>query len=376
MKSNSIIQESEYQNIINRYNQGEMVKDIAKDYGVDNKVIYRMFKKMNVEVTHKKPSGKYKIPIEQHAKIIELYQNGMFIKDIAKQYDVATCTITRILKDNNIEIRRFIRKSQFSDEQIKEIHDQYQNGKSINDLALQYNVDSTTLYLLFRKLKLEVRDPSHGHRKYTLDEHYFDIIDTQNKAYILGLLYADGTNSKTHKVAIGLQESDKHILESIQAELQTDAPLTYYNLKSKNPAWQNVYRLTICNQHLSTTLENLGMIPNKSLVLQFPQFLSKELIPHFIRGYFDGDGHVSDLDGYYITNIVSTISFCESLQALLKEQNIYSRIANTYNKETSTRTLWISRKADAKKFLDYIYNDANLYLFRKHDIYLSRYAIL
>ena len=37
-------------------------------------------------------------------------------------------------------------------------------------------------------------------------------------------------------------------------------------------------------------LINLGCIPNKSLTLTFPDFINDELLPHFIRGYFDGDG--------------------------------------------------------------------------------------
>lgn len=39
-------------------------------------------------------------------------------------------------------------------------------------------------------------------------------------------------------------------------------------------------------------LEKWGCIENKTFKLKFPEFLSEELVPHFIRGYFDGDGSV------------------------------------------------------------------------------------
>ena len=51
-------------------------------------------------------------------------------------------------------------------------------------------------------------------RRYNLDEEYFDNINSQNKAYILGFLYADGSNNpKKHTVSISLQEEDRYILE-------------------------------------------------------------------------------------------------------------------------------------------------------------------
>ena len=61
-------------------------------------------------------------------------------------------------------------------------------------------------------------------------------------------------------------------------------------------------RWGVTNKHLHTNLSILGCTPRKSLILQFPkdsifkeskQYSKKELIRHFIRGYFDGDGCIS-----------------------------------------------------------------------------------
>ena len=51
---------------------------------------------------------------KDHTDIINLYTGGMYAKDIAKKYNVSGETILRILKKHNIEIKRYIRKSQFS----------------------------------------------------------------------------------------------------------------------------------------------------------------------------------------------------------------------------------------------------------------------
>ena len=34
----------------------------------------------------------------------------------------------------------------------------------------------------------------------------------------------------------------------------------------------------------------MGMVKAKSLIIKFPTNISKEMLPHFIRGFFDGDG--------------------------------------------------------------------------------------
>lgn len=123
--------------------------------------------------------------------------------------------------------------------------------------------------------------------------------------------------------------------------------------------------------------------PKKTLLRSIGRFLvtkkkkskslmSSQLIPHFIRGYFDGDGHISEKN--YIVNLVGTESFCQTIQNIITSLGANSKIYNTYyNKESSTRELKCSRKDSCEIFLDYIYQDAEIYLFRKHDIYLQRY---
>lgn len=54
-------------------------------------------------------------------------------------------------------------------------------------------------------------------------------------------------------------------------------------------------RIQISSKTLTADLLKLGCTPRKSLTLKFPNdgiFKSNDLIRHFIRGYFDGDGSV------------------------------------------------------------------------------------
>lgn len=365
------------ENVATEYKNGISVTLLMQKYNLGKTTIYRILRENNidrvrVETPKKKETVVTKMSREQQDEIISCYENGKYIKEIAKEYGITKVTVTKVLKANGIEIKRFIRKSQFSDEEIKKMYELYTSGLTLQDLGTMYGVDKTEIPFLFDKFGYKRRDCSHANRKYTLNENYFDAIDTQNKAYFLGLLYADGCNkTDTHKISIGLKKDDKHILESFQTELGSNYPLRLYEYSKKKETFSDQYALTICNKHMSDTLTKWGMVSNKSLILTFPDFLPENLIPHFLRGYFDGDGHVGKKG--YEASIVSTLSFCESVQNILTQLGIYSKIYNTYNKETSTRTLRTTRKADAIKFLDYIYSDAELYLYRKHNTYMERY---
>lgn len=305
---------------------------------------------------------------KDHTDIINLYIGGMYAKDIAKKYNVSGETILRILKKHNIEIKRYIRKSQFSDKDVQDMACLYDEGYSLKYIGDAYGVDESEIAFLFKKINKERRSPP----RYHINENYFDCIDTQDKAYILGLFYADGYNDTKHnRIQLTLQEKDKHILVEILQKLDSDTPIRL--VKKYKEHHKNCYWFTICNKHMSQTLASLGMVSGKSLILTFPKWLDKKLYSHFIRGYFDGDGHIDEHQGYR-TNITSTESFCKSVQDILTEMDIESKMYNPPPYETTTRTLAITNKKNSKKFLDYLYKDAKMYLLRKFDAYIHRFA--
>lgn len=254
-------------------------------------------------------------------------------------------------------------------EKYDEIIDLYQNGMSLEKIGLKYDASRHAIKTVLNKMGVQTRDDSHKGRKYTINENYFDEINTPNKAYILGLLYSDGCNHrKTNHVNLELQERDKDILDKISEELETNKPLYFNELNKKSDKWQNTYRLSICNKHISEVLEEKGVVPRKSLILAFPEWLPDELLPHFLRGYMDGDGHIQCFESRH-ASFASTESFCLSVQEKLKDIGIESRIYNTHNKENSTRILYICKISNIVKFLDYIYKDAELYIQRKYETY-------
>lgn len=272
----------------------------------------------------------------------------------------------------------------FSNEEVEKIIDLYlnQNMSSVK-IGKLYNVSHKVILKVLHNNNIAV-DQKRFVRHYDLNEYYFDTIDNQDKAYILGLLYADGSNSISKStVSISLQEEDVDILEKIKNIVGSSKPLEYLDYSNKHDYgynYKNQYRLLFFSKHMCDALNHIGMIPNKSLKLEFPN-IDKELYKHFIRGYFDGDGslvqRIKNRNNHpVLVTITSTDSFCNAVNKIInKELNIKGCITDASCKNGMTKVLSISGRNVCKIFLDWIYEDANLFLQRKYNRYLDYYNI-
>jgi len=211
-------------------------------------------------------------------------------------------------------------------------------------------------------------------RKYVLDENYFEQIDTEEKAYILGFLYADGCNSVSVSggctVSLQLAKQDEEILIKI-------SKIIYYNnvyLREykRDVTRQNMVILSLNSKKISNDLIKWGCVPNKTFVLKFPS-LSDNLKSHFIRGYFDGDGSLTFTQAKNrnqitaLFAIVSTIEMLDSIGQKCKDLDIHYRISKRHkDRDNNNYTLTISGNIQIKKFCEFLYKDANIYLQRKY----------
>lgn len=123
-------------------------------------------------------------------------------------------------------------------------------------------------------------------RKYNLNQEYFDKIDTNEKAYILGFLAADGNiKNDGFIVRFLIHMQDIEILEFIKKELNYSGPIKIVRTK---------YRLLELNStKLVKAVKNYGIEKRKTRTLQPPKNLDNKFYNSFIRGYFDGDGCVA-----------------------------------------------------------------------------------
>ena len=221
------------------------------------------------------------------------------------------------------------------------------------------------------------------------NHNYFKTIDTEEKAYILGFLYADGYNSDK-QVVIAQLEQDVDILEKINKALDADNQIKR-KLQSTNN--KTVCQLYYSSIDMCADLTNLGCFRNKSLACTFPTFLDKSLIRHFIRGYFDGDGCVwigkrkimtvkdktrpSGFRERIVQNVKFTITgnmtFINSLQDELvqmlgfKKTKLNFSKAKNANNSTCDKvcTMEYSGRKQMQSFYNYMYEGASIWGNRK-----------
>jgi intein/homing endonuclease len=205
------------------------------------------------------------------------------------------------------------------------------------------------------------------YKKYAINENFFSFIDSFEKAYILGFLFADGSNDiSRNRVRLTLNKIDLEILKKIKKLIQPKKPL-YKN--------KDCYEFCISSSKISKDLYALGCVNNKTHILKFP-LINESLISHFIRGYFDGDGCVSigrrkdNNNSYHRINIAGTLDMLINIQKILvKELNFnFTKI----QKNKNTFILEYSGRLNCKKFEKYIYKDATLFLTRKFNIFQKK----
>lgn len=244
--------------------------------------------------------------------------------------------------------------------------------KSLTETGTLVGLAFSTIYDILKKHNVDRRPKTETNRKTLINQHFFDKIDTQEKAYILGLLYADGcVVEKDYEIKISLQEQDKNLLEKIKDCIEYSGQLR----SIVRPPYLNQWGLDFRSKHLYNAVTNLGCVPRKSLILKFPteEQVPKYLHSHFIRGYFDGDGCISFRSNRYNS---CTVSFVGTYEMMIGIYNTFIGLGITPKKfyrslksqaeNKNTYSFSTERKEDIRKILQFMYNDAFLYLERKY----------
>ena len=313
--------------------------------------------------------------------VISMYVNGDSIKEIENAIGHSDSIVYKILKEHNIPLNR--KEIHFTEEQIDQIIELHKDGLSYQQIADKFKVCSEAkIYTVlsennalnsFSPEKIALKINSYTDiakwRKNYFDEHIFDIIDTPDKAYCIGLFMADGCNQMDDgKFSIELQERDKSILEKIKIMFQADYPLIFRD-KEKTPNMsQNTYRLNVFSKYFCSRLNELGVIPNKSLTLKFPEYMPKWLIPYLIKGYIDGDGWVQE----YRIAFMSTLDFCLGVKEYLSSIGIECKIMDMKRHyKDVTKTLYITGKNNIIPLSEIMFSHGNLYIERKYQKYLE-----
>ena len=201
-----------------------------------------------------------------------------------------------------------------------------------------------------------------------LIENYFERIDTEEKAYFLGLIITDGcvhnTKGRQSLVNITLDSKDEYLLKAFKKEIKSNKTVTHDG--------RGCSQINILSNKMVNNLKQYGILPNKSLHTIFPTNIPKHLYKHLIRGILDGDGSVS----FYARrdrkkSHTKAIRFCQGNEQFLKDlvDFLYTECGiqriNLYKEKDSLWSIAYRKNESMIKLIDYIYDDAHIYMKRK-----------
>lgn len=227
---------------------------------------------------------------------------------------------------------------------------------------------------------------------YTFDKTYFDKIDSYDKAYWLGFIWADGSiiyRKRTNGVEeyclkISLKDSDREHLEKFNNSICGNFPIHIYDVsKSSYDSKFKESRIAIYSKvFVKNIYDNYDIIPHRNNWEKCINKIPYELHKYFIMGLFDGDGSFS-ISKCCDNQIRYTIDFggqegllkyiekylCDNISGLKFKNRKINKRHKDINQDGSFRNIKICGKNNYNLIMDYFYGDKNIQkicLNRKH----------
>lgn len=264
-----------------------------------------------------------------------------------------------------------VNQQKYTLQEVVEWNNYLNLGHSLAETSEYFNVKyKTCVNLLTRhgfRQPCRVCNKKHSLNNQIID--YFDVIDSHEKAYFLGLLYSDGyicsSNYPTSKqMGIALQLQDDYIIKRLHSVL---------NLKTTLNVYKNSIKLVVTNKHLYDSLTKLGLSEDKSHKdFELPSIDSK-FMNSFLLGYFDGDGCITIKSTGYVTITIcgNSKKFFERLQTYLKKNEIETTIRVEKRKYNPLYILYFKGHQNHLKLKELMYKNSPIYLKRKHDKFMK-----
>lgn len=266
-------------------------------------------------------------------------------------------------------------KNKRIDKSIEEkIINQYLLKISVLKIAREYRVTTSSVFNILKRNGINQRN---GSVVYPFkNENYLDFIDTQEKAYLLGLITADGCvrNGKT-QIVIALQEEDKDILEKYSKIILGENSVKIKQARGqrrKKMAW-----FYFSSKRLVDRITALGINSNKSFDCD-PKIenFNKDLFKAYLLGLNDGDGAIymnkTRKTRSVIFALICSIKLCEKLHSKIKEfLGINLHIYPKKVRGGELRYLRLQKRDLCLKLLDWLYSCDVDCLKRKKNVYLK-----
>ena len=303
-------------------------------------------------MTRYKNENKYKKAIKEYTE-----NKGVSTSTLAKKYNVDVGSLRRYFKRNGIEIK-------------KNVHFEIGDPRYVEGLRL-YVEENIPMYKVAEQLKISVKSFSaylkkknvnmrftYNRPNVTFDKSFFKKIESEKQAYWLGFIMADG-NVYKNRLSIELSSIDDNHLNKFVNDIGAK------NLEIKHRKNRKTSIVSIVSKELVEDLFKLGVVYNKTENAFMPS-IKEDLIPSFVRGYFDGNGYITkNIKKIQTVIVVGSSSLAESINQILLNFEFKIDDYGTYKK------LVLCKKNLTLSFYDYLYSNASIFLDRKMKRYLS-----
>jgi DNA-binding transcriptional regulator WhiA len=254
-----------------------------------------------------------------------------------------------------------------SEEHQKIMIDAYLDGASAAAAAARLGYSEMACRAALRKHKIPIRSLSQAKRRYALNEAFFDIINTEEKAYWLGFITADGSvNSRNNALQIVLQERDELHLLKFLASLQSGHRI--YRIRNRT---RRHVRVFIGSLHLKNALVQLGVTPNKTFTVTPCGSVPVELASHYWRGVFDGDGSIHNVKRKpgqrpaWGLKLVGSRAIVEGFRSFCQE---FAKSRANVKPQKNSFNIKFTGVELIQAILQVLYGDATVYLDRKKEL--------
>ena len=290
-------------------------------------------------------------------KIIKMYKNGVNSPEIGRRLDLTTARICQILKENKIETRPVYK----FETDITALVAEYMSGKTTYELGAKHQISASVIGKVLKENGVKLRPSSVTSKIYYIDEHVYDEIDTEEKAYFLGLLLADGNSRKDcFSIRLALDCNDIELVQQFKDMFKYTKPLY---TRSRKGFDTTMVTCEITNKNVSQKLYDWGIVPAKTFITKFPEKLEERFYRPFILGYFDGDGCITS-NGHR-----SGFSMAGTEELLLRIQDILIKECELnltkLIQSKNIKILSYGGNIQLQRIREYLYKDATIFLTRK-----------
>lgn len=299
-------------------------------------------------------------------------EDGLNTVSISKKIGRGQNTVEKFLKLNGYYRGRT--SIELNSNEIDSLITLYNSGKTGQEICDLFNgrfksCDAVT-YIL-KKYGVKLRK---GVRRSVIANHdFFKVIDSEYKAYFLGLMIADGCVQNIRKksdkewfsksISLELSINDRYILDEFAKCLVYTGKI-HDHYKNDELSTQII---RFASSDMFNDLETYGVIPNKSKIETYLPIIDPQLMRHLIRGIFDGDGTVYIGNNKFNWGFYGSYRLCNEISEFLKI-NIFSNnsMPSVFNKGTVS-FIYLHSKFRTPIFFNYLYKDATIYMKRKKE---------